>query len=196
MRSLSEDNGPMTAVNKTHQEFLKVPVWNFFLLKMIKHCWFFIFHYGFALVFFLGGNRLYDCSSFQLPQNLLLSCGRKLSLSHGCTVTPSSQKKNNKTKLDGTKLLCWQNMMAASHRAGLFEGGFPSENKSWLINGRVLDFFYFFFTCEQMCLPLCIQPWCSRSNRGGLVKAGSLRLLEYDWGTTTTQWSKWLGAAH
>lgn len=120
---------------------------------MIKHCRFFIFHCGFALVVFFGGATGY--MTVHLFSYHKICCS---AVAENCLCRMGAPSllplKKAKTKLDGTKLLCWQNIMAASHRAGLFEGGFPSENKSWLINGGAFDFFF-------LNVNKCIFPFVS-----------------------------------
>lgn len=124
---------------------------------MIKHCVDFSFTIVALLWFSFWGATGYMTVHLFSYHEICCSAVAENCLSR--MGAPSLLPLKNKTKktLDGTKLLCWQNIMAASHRAGLFEGGFARENKSWLINGRALDFF--FFTCEQMYLsPLYLPP--------------------------------------
>lgn len=55
----------------------------------------------------------------------------------------------------------------------------------------------FSLTREQTSRRLPIHPLCPQLNWDCASEGGQpSRLLQYDWGTTTALWSKWLGASH
>lgn len=137
----------------------------------------FRFYFGFPFLWF---SRL--CWTFHLPQNLLVHCGRK-SFSKNCVE--ENLNDDRMQWLPHTEPL-------------LMRTDFLLQTKpSWWMAGCLLASPPFSLTREQTSPRLPIHPLCPQLNWDCASEGGQpSRLLQYDWGTTTALWSKWLGASH